>query len=147
MKQLATSRIRNQNRRKGNSSFLHSSSDSRSCLCEHIKDSIMWFGKISKLEPHCGLIFCLFSTLTYSFDWFWDKRVKRFLGYVSAESITATVGEDVILPFNYGAQHYSRHPVCRGQLSKHYLLLGDLDEGDWSSSRIRRATQGCTAVA
>lgn len=56
---LSTSpRLRNQKHREGTSSFQHSSSASRSCLCERIKDAVMWFGPKSKLERHCGLAQC-----------------------------------------------------------------------------------------
>lgn len=78
---------------------------------------------------------------------------------MSAESITATVGDNVTLPCNNDDAHdalvHGSHPVCwdRGtqlfwdctdeviksdrtsvtsRLSKRYLLLGNLDKGDVS---------------
>lgn len=55
MPESTSSRLRNQKRREGNSSFQHSSSASTSCLCERIKDIVMWSGSGSKLKPNCSL--------------------------------------------------------------------------------------------
>ncbi|KAK2849250.1 hypothetical protein Q5P01_009084 [Channa striata] len=83
----------------------------------------------------------------------------QLLGYVSAESVVASAGENVTLPCNYDAQEHGRHPVCWGRgaqfhwdcadkviqsdktsvtsrMSERYLLLGDLDQGDVSLSII-----------
>uniref|UniRef100_A0A3Q1HKA7 Ig-like domain-containing protein n=2 Tax=Anabas testudineus TaxID=64144 RepID=A0A3Q1HKA7_ANATE len=85
------------------------------------------------------------------------------LGCVSAEYITAKVGDNVTLACSYDAQLHGRHPVCWGRgpqlfwdctdeviksdrtsvtsrLSRRYLLLGDLDKGDVSLT-IRRAVE------
>lgn len=58
MPQSISSRLRNQKLREGNSSFQHSCSASASCLWERIKDSVMWSGSGSKLNPNCSLAQC-----------------------------------------------------------------------------------------
>uniref|UniRef100_A0A8C2XCM6 Ig-like domain-containing protein n=1 Tax=Cyclopterus lumpus TaxID=8103 RepID=A0A8C2XCM6_CYCLU len=83
---------------------------------------------------------------------------------VSAESIIATVGEDVTLICNYDAQSYGKLPACWGRgaipnrgcaeevirsdgasvinrLSERYLLRGDVGVGDVSLT-IRQVEEG-----
>ncbi|XP_056294653.1 cell adhesion molecule DSCAM-like isoform X2 [Pseudoliparis swirei] len=94
----------------------------------------------------CNLLFCL------------------LLGCVSAESIIATVGEDVTLICNYDAQTYGKLSACWGRgaipnrgcaeevirsdgasmvnrLSERYLLKGDVGVGDVSLT-IRQVEEG-----
>lgn len=58
MPQSTSSRLRNQKWQEGNSSFQHSSSAGASCLCELIKDIVMWSGSGSKLKPNYCLAQC-----------------------------------------------------------------------------------------
>ncbi|XP_044060958.1 Down syndrome cell adhesion molecule homolog isoform X2 [Siniperca chuatsi] len=90
----------------------------------------------------CTLLFCLLGLSTFS-------------GCVSAESIIATVGEDVTLTCNYDAKYYGRLSACWGRgaipnsgcaneviksdgksvisrLSERYLFMGNLGGGDVS---------------
>ncbi|XP_054453528.1 cell adhesion molecule DSCAML1-like isoform X2 [Anoplopoma fimbria] len=94
----------------------------------------------------CNLLFCL------------------LLGCVSAESIIATVGEDVTLICNYDAKYYGKLSTCWGRgdipnrgcanevlktdgtsvisrLSERYLLKGDVGVGDVSLT-IRHVEEG-----
>ncbi|XP_034399412.1 Down syndrome cell adhesion molecule-like isoform X2 [Cyclopterus lumpus] len=101
---------------------------------------------LRQLPLCCNLLFCL------------------LLGCVSAESIIATVGEDVTLICNYDAQSYGKLPACWGRgaipnrgcaeevirsdgasvinrLSERYLLRGDVGVGDVSLT-IRQVEEG-----
>ncbi|XP_029297464.1 protein sidekick-2-like [Cottoperca gobio] len=99
-----------------------------------------------RLALCCNLLFCL------------------LLGCVSAESIIATVGEDVTLICNYDAKYYGKLSACWGRgaipnsgcgnemiktdgtsvinrLSERYLLRGNIGEGDVSLT-IRQVEEG-----
>ncbi|XP_059202149.1 cell adhesion molecule DSCAM-like [Centropristis striata] len=90
--------------------------------------------------------------------------VCLLLGRVSAESIIATVGEDVTLICNYDSKYYGKLSVCWGRgaipnsgcaneviksdgttttsrLSERYLFKGDLGKGDVSLT-IRQVEEG-----
>ncbi|KAF3838222.1 hypothetical protein F7725_009990 [Dissostichus mawsoni] len=110
------------------------------------KESKMFSSGRSILSLYCNLLFCL------------------LLGCVSAESIIATVGEDVTLICNYDAKYYGKLPACWGRgaipnrgcdkevikadgttvtsrLSERYLLKSDIGEGDVSLT-IRQVEEG-----
>ncbi|XP_068444197.1 cell adhesion molecule DSCAM-like [Clinocottus analis] len=101
---------------------------------------------LRRLLLGCNLLFCL------------------LLGGVSAESIIATVGEDVTLICKYDAQYYGKLAACWGRgavpnsgcanevirsdgtsvinrVSERYLLRGDVGVGDVSLT-IRQAEEG-----
>nr|XP_033488472.1 Down syndrome cell adhesion molecule-like protein 1 homolog isoform X1 [Epinephelus lanceolatus] len=97
----------------------------------------MFFTNRGRLSPYCSVLFCL------------------LLDCVSADSIIATVGEDVTLICNYDAKQHGKLSVCWGRgaipsrgcaneviksdgtatisrLSERYLFMGNVAEGDVS---------------
>ncbi|KAL7395545.1 hypothetical protein ABVT39_019046 [Epinephelus coioides] len=97
----------------------------------------MFFTNRRRLSPYCSVLFCL------------------LLDCVSADSIIATVGEDVTLICNYDAKQHGKLSVCWGRgaipsrgcaneviksdgtatisrLSERYLFMGNVAEGDVS---------------
>lgn len=97
----------------------------------------MFFTNRRRLSPYCSLLFCL------------------LLHCVSADSIIATVGEDVTLICNYDAKQHGKLSVCWGRgaipsrgcaneviksdgtamisrLSERYLFMGNVAQGDVS---------------
>lgn len=67
---------RNQNRNR-EVLILHSSSANRSCWCEHIMGRVMWFGRLSKLRPHCGLDLVRRSSFAGALTPSWDSEKKE----------------------------------------------------------------------
>lgn len=97
----------------------------------------MFFTNRGRLSPYCSVLFCL------------------LLDCVSADSIIATVGEDVTLICNYDAKQHGKLSVCWGRgaipsrgcaneviksdgtamisrLSERYLFMGNVAQGDVS---------------
>ncbi|XP_033488472.2 uncharacterized protein LOC117260593 [Epinephelus lanceolatus] len=97
----------------------------------------MFFTNRGRFSPYCSVLFCL------------------LLDCVSADSIIATVGEDVTLICNYDAKQHGKLSVCWGRgaipsrgcaneviksdgtatisrLSERYLFMGNVAEGDVS---------------
>ncbi|XP_006781577.1 Down syndrome cell adhesion molecule-like isoform X4 [Neolamprologus brichardi] len=102
------------------------------------------------LAVYCNLLFCFLA------------------GFVSAETVTVTVGTDAILKCSYDANYYGRLSACWGKgtipnsgcanevlktdgtsvisrLSERYLLMGNLGQGDVSLT-IRHAEEQDSGV-
>ncbi|XP_039872320.1 Down syndrome cell adhesion molecule homolog isoform X6 [Simochromis diagramma] len=102
------------------------------------------------LAVYCNLLFCFLA------------------GFVSAETVTVTVGTDAILKCSYDAKYYGRLSACWGKgtipnsgcanevlktdgtsvisrLSERYLLMGNLGQGDVSLT-IRHAEEQDSGV-
>lgn len=96
------------------------------------------------------------------------KNLNAFSGFVSAETVTVTVGTDAILKCSYDAKYYGRLSACWGKgtipnsgcanevlktdgtsvisrLSERYLLMGNLGQGDVSLT-IRHAEEQDSGV-